>query len=153
MSTDVAALRIADEPFLVATTIERCPKTMMIRELFMNAVEAAIRAPIGSQAIEVQAKILRRVYRGETLFDVLETFARLVAGGSGQFFDFVPGGRIILDELLHAHRSVVNDLLLIYWVAARERAYPLHRARRISIVVSLLGARASRRTQHAETDQ
>lgn len=55
MSTDVAALRIADEPFLVATTIERCPKTMMIRELFMNAVEAAIRAPIGSQAIEIRA--------------------------------------------------------------------------------------------------
>lgn len=55
MSNDVAALRIADEPFLVATTIERCPKTMMIRELFMNAVEAAVQAPSGSQTIEIRA--------------------------------------------------------------------------------------------------
>lgn len=55
MSNEVAALRIADEPFLVATTIERCPKTMMIRELFMNAVEAAIQAQPGSQMIEIRS--------------------------------------------------------------------------------------------------
>lgn len=55
MSNQVAALRIADEPFLVATTIERCPKTMMIRELFMNAVESAVQAELGSQMIEIRS--------------------------------------------------------------------------------------------------
>lgn len=53
-SNEVAALRVADEPFLVATTIERCPKTMMIRELFMNAVEAAVQAPPESRKIEIR---------------------------------------------------------------------------------------------------
>ncbi len=37
----VKALRITNEAFLVASTIERCPKTMMLRELVMNALEAA----------------------------------------------------------------------------------------------------------------
>jgi hypothetical protein len=51
----VSALRVADEAFLVATTIDRCPKTMMVRELFMNAVEAATQAPPGSQTIEIRS--------------------------------------------------------------------------------------------------
>jgi hypothetical protein len=37
----VAALRVANEAFLVSSTIERCPKTMMVRELVVNAIEAA----------------------------------------------------------------------------------------------------------------
>jgi len=46
MSVDVsvAALRVADEAFLVSSMIERCPKTMMVRELVVNAIEAASRA-------------------------------------------------------------------------------------------------------------
>jgi hypothetical protein len=40
----VAALRVANEAFLVSSTIERCPKTMMIRELVVNAIEAATTA-------------------------------------------------------------------------------------------------------------
>ena len=40
----VAALRVANEAFLVSSTIERCPKTMMIRELVVNAIEAASQA-------------------------------------------------------------------------------------------------------------
>ncbi|TIN25731.1 ATP-binding protein [Mesorhizobium sp.] len=52
---EVAALRVADEAFLVASTIERCPKTMMIRELFMNALEAAIVASSGPRSIEIRA--------------------------------------------------------------------------------------------------
>ena len=40
-STTVAPLRIANEAFMVASTIERCPRTMMLRELVMNAMEAA----------------------------------------------------------------------------------------------------------------
>jgi hypothetical protein len=58
MSEEVAALRVADEPFLVASTIERCPKTMMIRELFMNAVEAAVKAPADKQLIEIKSVTL-----------------------------------------------------------------------------------------------
>jgi hypothetical protein len=43
MSTNasIGALRVANEAFLVSSTIERCPKTMMIRELVVNAIEAA----------------------------------------------------------------------------------------------------------------
>ncbi len=55
-SLTVSALRVADEDFLVTSMIERCPKTMMIRELFMNAVEAAINAPAGDQIIELMPK-------------------------------------------------------------------------------------------------
>src|SRR3954451_19763317 len=40
----VAALRVANEAFLVSSTIERCPKTMMLRELVVNAIEAAATA-------------------------------------------------------------------------------------------------------------
>ncbi len=53
--SEVSALRIADEAFLVSSTIDRCPKTMMIRELFMNAVEAASQAPSGKQLIEIRS--------------------------------------------------------------------------------------------------
>ena len=44
--TSVSALRVATEAFLVSSTIERCPKTMMIRELVVNAIEAAGTAEI-----------------------------------------------------------------------------------------------------------
>lgn len=37
----IAPLQVANQGFLVASTIERCPKTMMLRELVMNALEAA----------------------------------------------------------------------------------------------------------------
>jgi hypothetical protein len=50
-SKAVAALEIADEEFLVASLIERCPKTMMIRELTMNALEAARLAPKGERFV------------------------------------------------------------------------------------------------------
>ena len=46
-SESVSALRVADEGFMVASTIERCPRTMMMRELFMNALEAAERSAGG----------------------------------------------------------------------------------------------------------
>lgn len=38
---EVSALKVDDQDFLVSSTIERCPKVMMIRELFKNALEAA----------------------------------------------------------------------------------------------------------------
>jgi hypothetical protein len=52
----VTALEIADEDFLVASLIERCPKTMMMRELMMNALEAAQLAPEGQRLVEISAK-------------------------------------------------------------------------------------------------
>ncbi len=67
----VAALRVANEAFLVSSTIERCPKTMMIRELVVNAIEAAgqadrdKRVDIMSVAIEGVPKLcIRNTGRG-----------------------------------------------------------------------------------------
>lgn len=51
----VTALEIVDEGFLVASLIERCPKSMMIRELMMNALEAAQHAPEGRRIVEISA--------------------------------------------------------------------------------------------------
>ena len=42
---------IDDVDFLVSTTIERCPRTMMVRELAKNAMEAASLAPEGSRQV------------------------------------------------------------------------------------------------------
>jgi hypothetical protein len=54
-SSAVTALQVADEAFLVASMIERCPKTMMIRELAMNALEAARLAPLSRRLVEISA--------------------------------------------------------------------------------------------------
>ncbi len=61
MTNTVAPLHVADEAFLVASTIERCPKTMMIRELFKNAEEAAIQAPLGDRRIEIRLKEIQGI--------------------------------------------------------------------------------------------
>ncbi len=56
MSTSaVTALEVADGAFLVASLIERCPKAMMLRELMMNALEAAQHAPEGQRVVEISA--------------------------------------------------------------------------------------------------
>ncbi|WP_159995742.1 ATP-binding protein [Roseomonas sp. 18066] len=58
MSSDdaqVTRLKVQDEDFLVASMIERCPKTMMIRELLQNALEAAATAPAGQRRVEFSA--------------------------------------------------------------------------------------------------
>ena len=52
----VTALEVVDEPFLIASLIERCPKTAMIRELMMNALEAARHAPEGRRLVEISAQ-------------------------------------------------------------------------------------------------
>jgi hypothetical protein len=51
----VEPLKVDDVPFLVSSTIERCPKVMMPRELMRNALEAAEQAPPGNQRIEIRA--------------------------------------------------------------------------------------------------
>jgi hypothetical protein len=43
----ISRLRVSNEDFLVSSMIERCPKSMMLRELVKNAVEAASRATSG----------------------------------------------------------------------------------------------------------
>ena len=57
MSRDakVTRLKVQDEDFLVASMIERCPRTMMIRELLQNALEAAASAPEGQRRVEFSA--------------------------------------------------------------------------------------------------
>src|SRR4051812_35761058 len=55
-TTKVAPLHVADEAFLIASLIERCPKTMMIRELFKNAEESAMSGIDGSKVIEIKVK-------------------------------------------------------------------------------------------------
>lgn len=52
-TSSVTALEVADEDFLVASLIERCPKAMMLRELMMNALEAARLAPEGCRLVEI----------------------------------------------------------------------------------------------------
>lgn len=61
MSASITPIQIDDTDFLVATTIERCPRTMMIRELAKNALEAAALAPEGQRQV-----IFRTVDFGET---------------------------------------------------------------------------------------
>ncbi len=55
MSNTVTRLRVGNEDFLVASMIERCPKTMMIRELLKNALEAAAGAEPGQRRVELRA--------------------------------------------------------------------------------------------------
>jgi hypothetical protein len=52
----VVPLTIRDIDFTVARQIEQCPKTMMLRELTMNALEAAARAPEGFRRVVFKAK-------------------------------------------------------------------------------------------------
>lgn len=54
-SDQISPLQIDDTDFLVASTIERCPKTMMIRELVRNAIEAAERDESGQGSVEFSA--------------------------------------------------------------------------------------------------
>ena len=61
MNAEITPIQIDDTDFLVATTIERCPRTMMIRELAKNALEAASLAEAGQRQV-----IFRTVEFGET---------------------------------------------------------------------------------------
>jgi len=58
-SSEITPLQISDKEFLIASTIERCPKVMMLRELMMNALEAASLAPEGRRLIEIRTVDLR----------------------------------------------------------------------------------------------
>lgn len=61
--TTITRLRVGDEAFLVASMIERCPRSMMIRELLKNAQEAAAdaatpRVEFSSIAVEGARKLV-----------------------------------------------------------------------------------------------
>lgn len=55
MTILLAPLKVEDQDFMVAATIDRCPKIMMARELVKNALEAAVQAPPGDRRVEVRA--------------------------------------------------------------------------------------------------
>lgn len=52
----ITPITIRDIDFTVSRQIEQCPKTMMLRELVMNAVEAAAKAPAGRRIVELKGK-------------------------------------------------------------------------------------------------
>jgi hypothetical protein len=52
----ITPITIRDIDFTVSRQIEQCPKTMMLRELVMNAIEAAAKAPAGRRTVEVKGK-------------------------------------------------------------------------------------------------
>lgn len=52
----ITPITIRDVDFTVSRQIEQCPKTMMLRELVMNAVEAAAKAPVGHRIVEIKGK-------------------------------------------------------------------------------------------------
>jgi len=52
---EISPLRIANEAFMVAATIERCPRSMMLRELVMNALEAASGATDSEKRVVISA--------------------------------------------------------------------------------------------------
>ncbi|GAB0119168.1 ATP-binding protein [Acidisoma sp. 7E03] len=55
-TAQIAPLKVANEAFLVASMIERCPKTMMIRELVVNGLEAAAHAPAGERRVLIDSR-------------------------------------------------------------------------------------------------
>lgn len=61
MNELVTKIRVHNEDFFVASTIERCPKSMMLRELVKNALEAATSAPLGSRRVEINACLVNGV--------------------------------------------------------------------------------------------
>jgi hypothetical protein len=52
----ITPITIRDIDFTVSRQIEQCPKTMMLRELVMNANEAAARGPAGRRIVELRGK-------------------------------------------------------------------------------------------------
>jgi len=61
VTKEVTPIEINDKAFLIASTIERCPKVMMLRELMMNALEASSAAPERQRRVEVSAKLFENV--------------------------------------------------------------------------------------------
>lgn len=54
----ITPITIRDIDFTVSRQIEQCPKTMMLRELVMNAVEAAAKASSEHRTVELKGKVV-----------------------------------------------------------------------------------------------
>jgi hypothetical protein len=54
--SQITPITISNIDFTVSRQIEQCPKTMMLRELVMNAIEAAAKAPAGRRIVELRGK-------------------------------------------------------------------------------------------------
>lgn len=57
-TSKITPITINDVAFTVTRQIEHCPKTMMLRELFVNAVEAAEQAPENKKIVEIKGKFI-----------------------------------------------------------------------------------------------
>lgn len=58
MTSQITPITIGDIAFTVTRQIEHCPKTMMLRELFVNAIEAAAKASDGNKVVEIKGKVI-----------------------------------------------------------------------------------------------
>lgn len=65
--SQVDPLTIRDIDFTVARQIEQCPKTMMLRELVMNALEAAAKAAPDTRKVIIKAKRLPQIADADKL--------------------------------------------------------------------------------------
>lgn len=54
----ITPITIRDIDFTVSRQIEQCPKTMMLRELVMNAIEAAAKGASGRRLVEIKGKAI-----------------------------------------------------------------------------------------------
>lgn len=54
----ITPITIRDIDFTVSRQIEQCPKTMMLRELVMNAIEAAAKGRLGRRIVELKGKTI-----------------------------------------------------------------------------------------------
>jgi len=54
----ITPITIRDIDFTVSRQIEQCPKTMMLRELVINAIEVAAKAPVGRRVVELKGKMV-----------------------------------------------------------------------------------------------
>jgi hypothetical protein len=57
----ISRLRVGNEDFLVSSMIDRCPKSMMLRELVKNALEAAANATDGGNRVEISPLLIEGV--------------------------------------------------------------------------------------------
>ena len=79
----ITPLKVANEAFLISSMIERCPKTMMIRELAVNGLEAAASAAPGQRKVIIGS----RMYEGARKLRIWNTGRGLTAAELLQITD------------------------------------------------------------------
>ncbi len=61
MAREITPIEISDKAFLITSTIDSCPKTMIFSELRHEFNRAATLAPADQRQIEVRAKLFHKV--------------------------------------------------------------------------------------------